>query len=69
MISSSNNDSIKKKLIEVALQRIPADATILAARKEGLERNKFDQFLQPELLIRGYAAAELDLEGAIAVMK
>lgn len=57
------------QLIELALQRIPADATILAARKEGLERNKFDQFLQPELLVRGYAAAELDLGGAIAVMK
>lgn len=57
------------RLVDSALQRIPADAAILAAQKEGLERNKFDQFLQPDLLVRGYAAAELDIDGAIAVMK
>ena len=57
------------QLLELALQRIPADAKFLAAQKEGLERNKFDHLLQPDLLVKGYAAAELDLEGAIQVMK
>ena len=57
------------KVIEAALQRVPADSMILALQKEGLVRNKFDQFLQPDLLVKGYAAAELDLEGAIQVMK
>ena len=57
------------QLLELALQRVPADPKFLAAHKEGLERNKFDYLLQPELLLKGYAAAELDLEGAIQVMK
>ena len=56
------------RVLEAALQRVPADTMILAAEKEGLERNKFDHFLQPELLVKGYAAAELDLEGALEVV-
>lgn len=57
------------QLLEAALQQPPTDATSLASRSKGLERNKFDHFLQPELLAMGYAAAELDLGGAHHVMR
>jgi len=55
-------------LIERALASPPQDATALALCKEGLERNKFDHLLNPELLAKGYAAAELDLGGAFRMM-
>lgn len=58
-----------RPLLSEALESPPESAEALALCVPVLQKDKFDQYLSREVLAKGYAARQIDLQGAEQVMR